>query len=126
LFHNVRSWLADVLRLAVALPAVELRRYREGPGPLVARLRARGQRAFARSPAERERLRRIIAAVDARLPGQPSCYRRSLLEMALDKGAAFEPLSMGLRVPGGPRSGHAWLGVDPVAPSQPYDVQFDM
>jgi hypothetical protein len=68
----------------------------------------------------------VIAVVDRWLPGEPSCYRRVLLEMTLDAGAAEETLHMGLRVPGGPRSGHAWLGGSGEAAGVSYDVQFDM
>ena len=73
----------------------------------------------------RARLQRVIAAIDARLPGDPSCYRRALLEICLDAGAAEEPLHMGLKVPGGHRTGHAWLGGSP-APVGAYDVQVDI
>jgi hypothetical protein len=120
--------LAELVRVARMLPAVERGRRAEGPEPLVERLRARGRGQARRGPDARADLRRVIAAVDRCLPGEPSCYRRALLEMGLDAGAAGEPLRMGLRVPGGPRSGHAWLGGgagDPDA-GGPYDVQLDM
>jgi hypothetical protein len=123
----VRStWLnlRELLRVVGMLPFIEWDRHRKGPGPLVERLRARGRRAITRGPGERQRLRRLITAVDARLPGEPNCYRRSLLELTLDAGAAQEPLRLGLRVPGGPRSGHAWLGGG--APTERYDVQLDI
>ena len=118
--------LAELARVARALPLVEWGRRTRGPEPLVARLRDRGRRASRRSPEARADLRRVIAAVDRLLPGQPSCYRRALLEIGLDAGAAEEPLHLGLRVPGGPRSGHAWLGGDPSGPGRDYDVQLDM
>jgi hypothetical protein len=54
-------------------------------------------------------LRAAIGSVDALLPGGPNCYRRALLEMALDAAAALEPLHMGLDASGAPMSGHAWL-----------------
>jgi len=120
---------ADLVRVLGVLPAVEWGRRREGPGPLVERLRSRGRRARRRAPDAHEDLRRIIRVVDRCLPGEPSCYRRALLEMSLDAGAAEAPLRLGLRVPGGPRSGHAWLGDagHPVEePGGPYDVQLDM
>ena len=117
--------LIDALRVAALLPRVELGRSRVGPGQLVEVFRARGRRAARRSIEQRTALQRVIGFVDRVLPGQPNCYRRALLEIGLDAGAAEEPLHMGLRVPGGPRSGHAWLG-DRAATGTTYDVQFDI
>jgi hypothetical protein len=114
----------EAVRTALVLPQVELGRHLEGPKTLVDRLRARGRLAARRGPEERARLQRVIALCDRILPGEPSCYRRALLEIRLDAGAAEEELHMGLRVPGGPRSGHAWLGS--AAPAERYDVQLDM
>src|SRR5262245_36749623 len=137
---SVVSDLAELARVAARLPAVEWGRRAQGPEPLVRRLRERGRAARRRTPEDRARLQRVIAAVDRwlrwlrwlrwPLGGGASCYRRALLEMSLDAGAAEEPLHLGLRVPGGPRSGHAWLGAagaDPVAAGTgTYDVQVDM
>jgi hypothetical protein len=117
--------LREAACVVVALPGVEWGRRVDGPGPLVARLRERGRTMRERSPLERERLRKVISAIDGRVPGGPNCYRRALLEMSLDGGAARESLHFGLRVPGGPRSGHAWLGPSST-PVGSYDVQLDM
>jgi hypothetical protein len=117
--------LADLVTIGLRLPEVEWRRLNEGPAPAVANLRARGHRARRRTADARQRLRRLIAIVDRFLPGEPNCYRRALLEMSLDAGAAEEPLQMGLKVPGGPRSGHAWLGTSSTSPAA-YDVQVDI
>jgi hypothetical protein len=68
-------------------------------------------------------LRRLIRGVDACLPGGGNCYRRALLEVALDPAAAAEPLHLGLREHGGPRSGHAWLG-DRRDSGEAYDAEF--
>jgi hypothetical protein len=87
--------------------------------------RTRGRSCAQRNGHDRKLLQRVIGAVDARLPGLPNCYRRALLEMALDAGAAEEPLHLGLRVPGGHRSGHAWLG-GTSDQSVPFDVTFDV
>jgi hypothetical protein len=114
----------DAIRTALAVPQIELGRRCEGPKSLVARLRAQGRLAMRRGPEDRARLQRVIALWDRILPGEASCYRRALLEIRLDAGAAEEQLHMGLRVPGGPRSGHAWLGSG--APAERYDVQLDM
>ena len=48
--------------------------------------------------------------IDGALPDGGNCYRRSLIEIALDKVAAQESLNMGFAAEGGLRSGHAWLG----------------
>jgi hypothetical protein len=66
-------------------------------------------------------LKRAIAAVDARYPGGPNCVRRSLLEMALDRGAAGESLFAGFKAGGGKQTGHAWLASDPT-PVERYDA----
>jgi hypothetical protein len=114
----------EAIRTAWALPQIEWGRRCEGPRTLVSRLRARGRQAERRSPEGRARLQRAIALWDRILLGEPSCYRRALLEISLDAGAAEEQLYMGLRIPGGPRSGHAWLGS--AAPAERYDVLLDM
>jgi hypothetical protein len=44
--------------------------------------------------------------------GGGNCFRRALLEMALDRGAAGDPLLMGFNVHGGRLAGHAWLPAD--------------
>jgi hypothetical protein len=68
-------------------------------------------------------LRRLIRAVDGHLPGGGNCYRRALIEMALDASSADEPLHFGLVRHGGPKSGHAWLANDKTA-TRTYDVEF--
>jgi Transglutaminase-like superfamily len=117
MFHRI----VEVARVLLALPRIELARATEGPAPLVSRLRAEGAGRPARDEAARLRLRRAIASVDARLPGGGSCYRRALLEIALDRDAAGEPFFMGLSSAGGPKSGHAWLGSESV-PARRYDA----
>jgi Transglutaminase-like superfamily len=111
--------LSDLLRIAVALPQVEVWRLSEAPGPCLQRTRARGARGIHRSSSERDRLRRLIGIVDRFMPGGANCYRRALVEMALDPAAAAEPMHFGLRKAGGPKSGHAWL------PGQQSDARYD-
>ena len=41
--------------------------------------------------------------------------------MALDRGAAEQPFFMGLISSGGPKSGHAWLGLE-TGPVRSYDA----
>lgn len=120
-----RRLAADVLKVIGVLPLVEWRRRRSGPLPTATSLRARGAGAPARNSDGRALLKKAIRFVDARLPGGPNCYRRALLEIALDAGAAREPLHFGLIAHGGPRSGHAWLG-DPATAEDAasYDARF--
>jgi hypothetical protein len=66
------------------------------------------------------RLARAVRLVDRLFPSGPNCYRRALLEAALDAGAAHEPLMMGFRTVGGTCEGHAWLGS--AEPQTAYDV----
>lgn len=99
--------LPELCRVLCVLLDVELGRMREGPEPLVQRLRRRARRA--RGTKEREELQRVIRWVDAKMPGGPNCYRRVLLETRLDAGAARERIVFGLRKGGGRGSGHAWL-----------------
>jgi hypothetical protein len=104
--------LLNAMRVLVELPRVEVGRIFEGPAPLVARLRSCGEHRRHRTEEERARLKKVVAWIDGHLPGGGNCYRRSLLEVALDRGAAREPFHLGLRADGGARSGHAWLGTD--------------
>ena len=121
----ISAILADCVRVAVAVPYVEWGRKHRGPGPLAETLRHRGAASLFRNEERRAILRRLIGAVDARMPGGPNCYRRALLEIGLDAGAAREPLKMGLQPHGGPKSGHAWLGEpQPGAPS--YEALFEI
>jgi hypothetical protein len=43
------------------------------------------------------------------MPGGANCFRRALLEMALDRGAATESLLMGFTMKDEHLAGHAWL-----------------
>lgn len=114
----------ELLRVARALPAVEHGLAAHPPPAAVARLRARGRRCARRTPAARATLRRAIALADRAAPGGASCYRRALLELALDAGAAAETLWLGLDASGLPRSGHAWLGDAP--PDRPYAITLSL
>jgi hypothetical protein len=77
-----------------------------------------------RAGSERRRLQRAIRVVDALFPWGGNCYRRALIETAMDAGAASEPLHMGLQETGGAKSGHAWLGTP--TSSDRYDADFVM
>lgn len=115
--------IVDTVRVLAALGLAEVGRRRIGPGRLVAWARRMGRTARARGPEDRARLRRIISLCDWVLPGAPNCYRRSLVELALDGNAAKEPFVIGLTQDGGPRSGHAWLG-SARGRTAAYDVEF--
>ena len=106
--------------------AVRLERLRTSAGPREAVLEARrlGGRSYLRRPAERRLLRALIATVDRLWPSGPNCYRRVLLEVAMDSGAAEELVQMGFRKEGGVGSGHAGLGPGVVVDGKerPYDA----
>jgi len=101
--------LVEMARVLVTVPRVEIDRRRSSLHHAVRIMRQRSSKRAARSLEGRRRLRSAIAFVDARLPGGPNCVRRSLLEMALDAGAAREKLLAGFVSGGGKKSGHAWL-----------------
>jgi hypothetical protein len=98
--------LLDVLKVAVN---VDRARFQHGPAELLKSLRARGESSRSRTPDERARLQWMVRAVDRLFPSGPNCYRRALIEVAVDSHAAREPLHLGLRAEGGTGSGHTWL-----------------
>jgi len=106
---GVASTAADLVRVLSLLPIVELRRRRDPLHSAVAQARRSGALRDRRSAEGRSRLRRVISAIDTRIPGGGNCVRRALLEMSLDGGAADECLLVGFKTGGGPKSGHAWL-----------------
>jgi hypothetical protein len=99
----------DGLLIFASIGPIEQARLKLGPARAVAFARSRGSRRRSRDPRDRRLLRAMIARVDALMPGGPNCYRRALLEMALDACAAEERLHFGLSPGGGQGSGHAWL-----------------
>jgi len=114
--------LVEIARVVVAVPRVEIDRRRSSLHRAVQLMRQRSWGRAERSLDGRRRLRRAIAFVDARLPGGPNCVRRSLLEMALDSGAANEKLLAGFVSGGGKNSGHAWLESEPVQVQDKFDA----
>src|SRR5579863_8668813 len=113
----------DVLQVLALLGPAELCRRYAGPKRCAVLARALGRRRASRIPEDRLRLRRFIRAIDVRLPDGGDCYRRALVEMALDPQSATEPLHFGLVRRGGPKSGHAWLDSDPTD-SKSYYAEF--
>jgi Transglutaminase-like superfamily len=116
--------LGEVIRVLAVLPRVELGRRRQGTRGLIGALRRRGAAAAARGADQRQRLRRAIGLVDAACLKR-NCLRRALLEVALDAGAAAEPLNLGFRKEGPRLTGHAWLGADN-SPAQDFPAQFHL
>lgn len=94
------AFAREVARTVALLARAEEARLGPSPERAVTSMRARGEQAVRREPRARARLRRAIAWVDAIHPRGPNCYRRTLLELALDGGAAREPLVFGLDVGG--------------------------
>jgi hypothetical protein len=115
--------LHELFRVLASLPRVEVGRRCQGPRPLIKTLRQRGAAAPCRDARQRDRLRRAIRLVD-RACLRRNCFRRALLEVALDAGAAREPFHLGFRKEQGVLSGHAWLGDGPSASGFP--VQFEL
>jgi hypothetical protein len=120
LLRSREMCIVDLTLVVLVAPWIELFRRKLGMhrATQMARKFASGRR---RSEGARRRLVRTIAAIDARFPGGPNCFRRSLLEIALDSGAATEKLHAGFRSGGGRNSGHAWLDSHGV-PATPYDA----
>jgi hypothetical protein len=119
---SLTSFFSDVRAVLKAAPIVERDRRRLGPAPLLARLRGEAKAFRERTPAERRRLGQIVSFVDFCMPGGGNCYRRALLQIAVDPQAADDVLRFGLRAHGGPQSGHAWLEGQPSGGR--YDAEF--
>ncbi len=96
--ESAEAFARELLRVLRTMPEAERRRRHDTPEQAVSAMRARGRRRHARSPIGRARLRRAIGWVDALFPGGPNCLRRTLTELALDRGAAGETLVFGLDV----------------------------
>lgn len=110
----------EVARVLRVIHEAERRRTHEPPQGAVAAMRARGTRARARGPIGRARLRRAIGWVDAAFPAGPNCFRRTLVEVALDAGAASETLVFGLDVG---KTGHVAFKD---AEDRTFDVAFEI
>lgn len=109
--------LVDVL---IVLPSVERSRMKDGPATAIARAREAGLSRGFGSSRQRRQTKRVVAWLDRRLFAQPNCYRRVLLEIALNRQAAGERVMLGFRGAGGTGSGHAWLESD--VPPEPYEA----
>jgi hypothetical protein len=108
----LREWPALTLetgRVLVALYQVERQIAHLGPKQLLEKLRAQGMQAPERNAEDRERLRKVIGWLDRRLMRAGNCYRRALVEIGMDRGAAREALFLGFNMEGEKVSGHAWI-----------------
>ena len=113
---------AEVVSVLARFDRMETIRCQLGPSGAMAQARRLGEACGARDASGRAFLRRAIRFVDrAKLGSTPNCFRRALVEVSLDSGAAKEPLMMGFRHGGGPRSGHAWLASE-AEPGARYDA----
>lgn len=118
------GWVWQLVVLLSRGRRLERLRLSCGPRIAVAEARRLGAACRGRSPSERLALRRLIGRVDRLWPRGPNCYRRVLLEVSLDRGAAEEIVQLGFRSAGGAGSGHAWLGPEVVPDDKPapYDA----
>jgi hypothetical protein len=122
--ERATSFVVEVARAARLRGAAESARLREPPERAVAAMRGLGHACRTRGPIGRARLRRAIGWVDALSPRGPNCFRRVLLELALDAGAAGETLVFGLDVDA---TGHvAFEGAEDAedGDEQAFDVAF--
>jgi hypothetical protein len=96
-----RNEIPRVLRL---IREAERLRLRNSPAQAVKAMRVQGRQKAKRGVIGRARLRRAIGWIDAAyLPGGGNCFRRVLVEVGLDAGAAEETLVFGLDIG---RTGH--------------------
>ena len=116
----------DLVRVIAMSRRVEAKRRTIGPTLLLRGLRERGQLSRRRSDADRARLKWIIGMVDRHLCREgANCYRRVLIEIALDAGAAAEPVRFGLMAGGDPGSGHAYFASE-AGPTNQMDTRYDV
>jgi hypothetical protein len=101
--------LAEVCNVLRTLPGVERARRAQGPRPVLDAIRRQARHAPRRGVVARRCLRRAIRWVDGCMIGGGNCYRRALLEIALDRGAAQAPLALGFARQDDRLTGHAWI-----------------
>jgi hypothetical protein len=118
--------LPDLIDAFSIEPGIDRSRLREGPKPLIERLRLQGLKRRTRGEAERSRLRYAIALAERLRGRKPNCYRRVLMEIAMDAGAAREPVFLALQSGGGAGSGHAYLASHADVTPSSYDAVFAM
>jgi hypothetical protein len=116
--------LLEVWRVLQVLPRVESVRRAFGPRQALAFARQLAEHAPARDDRARRCVRRAIHWVDRSLADGGNCYRRALLEAALDRSAAEQPFIMGFSASSQHVAGHAWLhSQDSGAPRYDFVIQ---
>lgn len=110
----------ELTRVLRAVAEVEHARRHLPPEACIAAMRSRGAHARERDRVGRARLRRAIGWVDACTPGGANCWRRVLLESALDAGSARRTLVFGLDVG---RTGHVAFASEE---DRRFDVTFEV
>lgn len=118
--EHPRSFLRELAEVARAIVEAERLRTNAPAEKAVRAMRARGARTYERGPIGRARLRRAIGWVDVAFRGGPNCFRRTLVEAALDAGAAKETIVFGLDVG---RTGHVAFAN---AEERRFDVAFEI
>jgi hypothetical protein len=96
--ERAQSFAREVVRALGLVRTAERLRLRAAPEAAVNAMRERGRDGPHRGAIGRARLRRAISWVDAAFVGGPNCFRRTLVEVGLDAGAADETLVFGLDV----------------------------
>lgn len=97
--ERAAPFLHEVVRVVGLIHRAEQLRRSESPEHAVRIMRERGSGASRRGHIGRARLRRAVGWVDVAYPGKGSnCFRRVLVEVGLDAGAAGETLVFGLDV----------------------------
>lgn len=116
--------LLDLARVARVLPGLEQARRWSGPPAALALARKRGSLSPPRlDQRSKQHVELAIRIVD-RLLGA-NCYRRVLLEVALDPANVVRSVHFGLDRDGGPGTGHVWLGSDASSEAR-YDAVFSL
>jgi hypothetical protein len=114
------SFAQEIVRTLRVVSEAEQLRLRNEPERAVRAMRERGRWRTKRGAVGRARLRRAIGWVDAAFAGGPNCFRRTLVEIGLDAGAAEETLVFGLDVG---RTGHVALKD---SEDSKFDVSFEI
>jgi hypothetical protein len=96
--EHADGFATELHRVARLLRRVDDERERHAPGAALSAMRELGRQQPTRGAIGRARLCRAIGWLDALHPAGPNCYRRVLLESALDAGAASETVVFGLNV----------------------------
>ena len=121
MLEDLTRLAAMAVEAAVLLREVDEARGIVGPDALVARMRKEGALRPALSKLATRRLPGIVYRLDRLLHGESNCYRRALVQVALDPRAAGEPFVLGLDTGKESPVGHAWIeGTERAA----YDVEF--